>query len=335
MKFSNKKGGFTLMELLIVMAILIVIMAIALPLVMNQWSQAREKEAATRIGIFGTALESYKLDRGTYPTTQQGGLDCLIGLGTQVAPDAATPGALGTTPLGGDSLGGAAPVGFGPGAGDPMGIDGGLPAVGMDGIPLDGAAPTTFGAPAVIPGTVTPGGAAPVGFGPGGVGTPGATTGGTGVQGSGTGKKYLDFAEIPLDPWEQPYYYEYPTNKTEAGTPAIWSAGPDKISGNEDDIISWKAYLDAVMKDPQKWEQYKQRQSQPLPGQTGIPGQPNNMQNPNNMFPGTPEGGMLPGGNQNEMFPNTPSQPGSPGDNMNQLPPMNGGFGDGDPLPQF
>lgn len=330
------------MELLIVMAILIVIMAIALPLVMNQWGQANEKEAAARIRIFGNALESYKLDRGTYPTTQQGGLLCLIGQGTTVAPNATTPGTLGTTPLGGDGFSGAAPVGFGAGAGDPSGgfgspngMNGGMPPAGMDGMPIDGASPSTFGAPAAIPGAVGTDGANATTFGPGGAAAPVGTTGGTGIQGAGSGKRYLDFAEIPKDPWGEPYYYEYPTHKTGDGRPAIWSSGPDKISGNDDDVISWKEHLDDVMKDPQKFEQYKQRQSQPLPGQTGttIPGQPNNIPGQNGMFPNTPDP-MFPGANDpSGGFPAGPS--GFPGEDINQpFPPMdNTGGGFSDPLP--
>ena len=44
---------------------------------------------------------------------------------------------------------------------------------------------------------------------------------------------------LPTDPWGNKYYYEYPTTKTADNTPAIWSSGPDKISGNNDDIRNW------------------------------------------------------------------------------------------------
>lgn len=49
---------------------------------------------------------------------------------------------------------------------------------------------------------------------------------------------YLEPAKIPMDPWGEPYQYASPGthNKT---TYDIWSKGPDKISGNEDDIGNW------------------------------------------------------------------------------------------------
>ena len=58
---------------------------------------------------------------------------------------------------------------------------------------------------------------------------------------------YLEPAKIPMDPWGEPYQYASPGthNKT---TYDIWSKGPDKISGNEDDIGNWDAPVPAVAK---------------------------------------------------------------------------------------
>ena len=49
---------------------------------------------------------------------------------------------------------------------------------------------------------------------------------------------YLEPAKIPLDPWGEPYQYASPGthNKT---TYDLWSKGPDKISGTDDDIGNW------------------------------------------------------------------------------------------------
>ena len=48
-------------------------------------------------------------------------------------------------------------------------------------------------------------------------------------------------SEVPKDAWGQELNYEYPSTKHESGTPAIWSAGPDKSDeqGSGDDISNW------------------------------------------------------------------------------------------------
>lgn len=48
---------------------------------------------------------------------------------------------------------------------------------------------------------------------------------------------YLD-KDVPLDPWENPYSYEYP-GKHQTDQPDIWSFGPDQLDGTEDDIGNW------------------------------------------------------------------------------------------------
>ncbi len=49
---------------------------------------------------------------------------------------------------------------------------------------------------------------------------------------------YLD-SEVPLDPWGNPYQYEYP-GRYDPSQPDIWSFGPDGINGTDDDIGSWQ-----------------------------------------------------------------------------------------------
>jgi general secretion pathway protein G len=45
--------------------------------------------------------------------------------------------------------------------------------------------------------------------------------------------------KIPLDPWGTAYIYKYPgTHKTTSGFD-LYSAGPDHIPDNEDDIVNW------------------------------------------------------------------------------------------------
>lgn len=45
---------------------------------------------------------------------------------------------------------------------------------------------------------------------------------------------------LPLDPWGQPYQYEYPGFHNEM-RPDVWSMGPDMTDGTDDDIVNWDA----------------------------------------------------------------------------------------------
>lgn len=51
------------------------------------------------------------------------------------------------------------------------------------------------------------------------------------------GGPYLD-SPVPLDPWNNPYMYEYP-GRYDPMQPDIWSFGPDGVNGTDDDIGSW------------------------------------------------------------------------------------------------
>ena len=66
------EGGFTLMELLIVMVILGLLAALVGPAMFGKVASSRQKAAKTQISLFETALGTYRLDVGKYPTTQQG-----------------------------------------------------------------------------------------------------------------------------------------------------------------------------------------------------------------------------------------------------------------------
>src|SRR6266851_8666579 len=67
-----RQRGFTLLELLVVLAILGLLIGLVAPRVMQQFGSAKEKVAHLSIGRLATALDMYKLDVGTYPTTEQG-----------------------------------------------------------------------------------------------------------------------------------------------------------------------------------------------------------------------------------------------------------------------
>ena len=73
----NKERGFTLLELLVVLAILGLLIGLVAPAVMRQFGAAKEKIAQQSVERLATVLDMYKLDVGSYPTTDQG-LQALI-----------------------------------------------------------------------------------------------------------------------------------------------------------------------------------------------------------------------------------------------------------------
>jgi len=64
--------GFTLVELLVVLAILGMLAALVGPQVLNQLGGAKSKSAAIQISDLEQALEIYKLDVGRFPNSSQG-----------------------------------------------------------------------------------------------------------------------------------------------------------------------------------------------------------------------------------------------------------------------
>jgi general secretion pathway protein G len=73
----RRERGFTLLELLVVLAILGLLIGLVGPAVMRQFGSAREKIAHQSIERLASVLDIYKLDVGSYPTTEQG-LEALI-----------------------------------------------------------------------------------------------------------------------------------------------------------------------------------------------------------------------------------------------------------------
>ncbi|HVB16210.1 MAG TPA: type II secretion system major pseudopilin GspG [Stellaceae bacterium] len=66
------QSGFTLLELLVVLVILGLLIGLVGPAVLRQLGSAKEKIAHQSIERLATVLDMYKLDVGTYPTTDQG-----------------------------------------------------------------------------------------------------------------------------------------------------------------------------------------------------------------------------------------------------------------------
>jgi len=71
------KGGFTLIELMVVMIILGLLAALVAPKVFNKLGKANTSAAYAQVELLGTALDSFRLDVGRYPTTSEG-LESLI-----------------------------------------------------------------------------------------------------------------------------------------------------------------------------------------------------------------------------------------------------------------
>jgi len=69
--------GFTLIELMVVIVILGILAGLIIPRVMERPEQARRMKAQVQIESIETALKLYKLDNGSYPTTEQG-LQALV-----------------------------------------------------------------------------------------------------------------------------------------------------------------------------------------------------------------------------------------------------------------
>jgi general secretion pathway protein G len=69
--------GFTLIELMVVLAIIGVLAALIVPNVLNRADDARITAARTDVNNLAQALKLYRLDNQRYPTTEQG-LQALV-----------------------------------------------------------------------------------------------------------------------------------------------------------------------------------------------------------------------------------------------------------------
>ncbi|MEZ3185067.1 type II secretion system major pseudopilin GspG [Pseudomonas sp. LM13] len=78
MKLQRRtQGGFTLIEIMVVVVILGILAALVVPQVMSRPDQAKVTVAKGDIKAIAAALDMYKLDNFAYPSTQQG-LDALV-----------------------------------------------------------------------------------------------------------------------------------------------------------------------------------------------------------------------------------------------------------------
>jgi general secretion pathway protein G len=73
----NAQQGFTLIEILVVVMILGLLISLAAPRLIGRTDDARVVKARADITAIEQALNLYKIDSGTYPTSEQG-LEALV-----------------------------------------------------------------------------------------------------------------------------------------------------------------------------------------------------------------------------------------------------------------
>ena len=71
-KLRQDDAGFTLLEILVVIAILGLLIGLVAPAVLRQLGGARISIARQSVERMGAILDTYKLDVGSYPSTEQG-----------------------------------------------------------------------------------------------------------------------------------------------------------------------------------------------------------------------------------------------------------------------
>lgn len=71
-KKQKKEGGFTLMELLVVLLVLGLLASIAVPQVVKYLGRAKTDTAQLQIDALSANLDFYKIDVGGFPTTEEG-----------------------------------------------------------------------------------------------------------------------------------------------------------------------------------------------------------------------------------------------------------------------
>jgi len=69
---AGRRGGFTLIEIMVVVAVIAVLGALVAPNVFRHLGAAKDTTARAQMEMIGAALDAYRLDNGRYPTTEQG-----------------------------------------------------------------------------------------------------------------------------------------------------------------------------------------------------------------------------------------------------------------------
>lgn len=348
------------MELLIVLAIVVALFAILLPALLSSQLKSRIRQAEIQIRQLEGYLEQFATENRGYPTTEQGLYSLIYFPDNQIpmmSPSLTQPSAM--TPNGMDpnaAFGGnAVAVGgqdvFGSPTGTPIGNPATTPMspmgttnpMGMPNPMMDNTMGMTNPMSGVAAGN------------PMGVTNPMDPMNGMSatnpmltawtqplhnpqiyLQQRKRPTPYIDSEKSLIDPWGQPYRYDNSMlynglNRTGEAKPAIWSAGPDKRDGTEDDILSWDAN-EAQRRIAQQQQQQQFQNGMGTTNPMDMMGNPmgnsmnNPMSNPMDMTGGT---GMT----NPPMTPNgIPNQPGMMNPSLGTggagaMNPMGGGAG--------
>ena len=71
-RIAGRTAGFTLVEMLVVLAIIGLLVGLVAPRVFGQLAEAKVRTAHIQIESFKNALDLFYLDAGRYPTSQEG-----------------------------------------------------------------------------------------------------------------------------------------------------------------------------------------------------------------------------------------------------------------------
>jgi general secretion pathway protein G len=69
---ARSRAGFTLIELIVVVAIIATLAAVIAPAIFRNVGDSKTAAARSQIELFAMALGSYRLDNDVFPSTQQG-----------------------------------------------------------------------------------------------------------------------------------------------------------------------------------------------------------------------------------------------------------------------
>ncbi len=72
MSRRDRRAGFTLIELMVVMVIIGLLAGLVVPRFMRQEEKSKVTTATAQMALLRSALDAFRLDVGRYPTTQEG-----------------------------------------------------------------------------------------------------------------------------------------------------------------------------------------------------------------------------------------------------------------------
>lgn len=72
MRYRADRGGFTLIEIIVVIAVVAILASLVSPMLFRNVGDAKSTAARAQIEVFSLALDSYRLDNDAYPPTSPG-----------------------------------------------------------------------------------------------------------------------------------------------------------------------------------------------------------------------------------------------------------------------